>query len=86
MLRELVLAIGIPLLVMLLTVLALEQWPDQLPAWLQRLAAARQALEPDDQAVTDSGMLRGEIPSFAELLARISQLEEQCNPIPRSLA
>jgi hypothetical protein len=38
MLRELVLAIGIPLLVLLLAVLALEQWRDQLPAWLQRLA------------------------------------------------
>jgi hypothetical protein len=36
MLRELVLAIGIPLLVLLLAVLALEQWRDQLPAWLQR--------------------------------------------------
>ena len=33
MLRELVLAIGIPLLVLLLAVLALEQWRDQLPAW-----------------------------------------------------
>ena len=38
MFRELVLAIGIPLLVLLLAVLALEQWSDQLPAWLQRLA------------------------------------------------
>jgi hypothetical protein len=38
MLRELVLAIGIPLLVLLLAVLALEHWRDQLPAWLQRLA------------------------------------------------
>jgi hypothetical protein len=38
MLRELVLAIGIPLVVLLLGVLALEQWRDQLPAWLQRLA------------------------------------------------
>jgi hypothetical protein len=33
MLRELVLAIGIPLLVLLLAVLALEQWRDQLPGW-----------------------------------------------------
>ena len=48
--------------------------------------AARQALESDFQAMTDSGMLRGEIPSFAELLARISQLEEQCNAIARSFA
>jgi hypothetical protein len=38
MLRELVLAIGIPLLLLLLGVLALEQWGDRLPAWLQRLA------------------------------------------------
>lgn len=37
MLRDLVLAIGIPLLVLLLAALALEQWRDQLPAWLQRL-------------------------------------------------
>jgi hypothetical protein len=37
MLRELVLAIGIPLLVLLLAVLALEQWGDRLPVWLQRL-------------------------------------------------
>jgi hypothetical protein len=33
-----VLAIGIPLLVLLLAVLAMEQWGDRLPAWLQRLA------------------------------------------------
>ena len=39
MLRELVLAIGIPLLLLLLllAVLALERWSDQLPRWLQRL-------------------------------------------------
>ena len=48
--------------------------------------AARQALESDFQVMTDSGMLRGEIPSFAELLARISQLEEECNAIARSFA
>jgi len=35
MLRELVLAIGIPLALLLL---AMEQWGDRLPAWLQRLA------------------------------------------------
>jgi hypothetical protein len=28
-------------------------------------------------------MLRGEFPSFPELLARISQLEEHCNAIAR---
>ncbi len=38
MLRELVLAIGIPLLVLLLAVLSLQQWGDRLPPWLQRLA------------------------------------------------
>jgi hypothetical protein len=38
MLRELVLAVGIPLLVLLLAALALEQWGDRLPLWLQRLA------------------------------------------------
>ena len=38
MLRELVLAIGIPLLVLLLAGLALKQWGDRLPTWLQRLA------------------------------------------------
>jgi hypothetical protein len=38
MLRELVLAIGIPLALLLLAVLVLEQWGDRLPAWLQRLA------------------------------------------------
>ena len=38
MFRELVLAIGIPVLLLLLAVLALEQWRDQLPLWLQRLA------------------------------------------------
>lgn len=38
MLRERVLAIGIPLLVLLLAGLALEPWRDRLPTWLQRLA------------------------------------------------
>jgi len=38
MLRELMLAIGIPLLVLLLAALALEQWGDRLPSWLKRLA------------------------------------------------
>jgi hypothetical protein len=38
MFRELVLAIGIPLLLLLLAGLAMEQWRDQLPLWLQRLA------------------------------------------------
>ena len=41
MLRELVLAIGIPLALLLLVVLALEHWGDQLPPWLQRLMKRR---------------------------------------------
>lgn len=44
-------------------------------------AAARQALEADYKAMTDSGMLRGENPSFPELLERIALLEQQCNAI-----
>ena len=36
--RELVLAIGIPLVLLLLAVLAMEQWREQLPPSLQRLA------------------------------------------------
>jgi hypothetical protein len=48
--------------------------------------AARQALESDYTAMADSGMLRGELPSFPGLLARISQMEEHCNAIARSLA
>jgi hypothetical protein len=38
MLQDLVLAIGIPLLLLLLAVLALERWADQLPPWLQHLS------------------------------------------------
>jgi uncharacterized BrkB/YihY/UPF0761 family membrane protein len=34
---ELVLAIVIPLILLLLAVLAMEQWSEQLPHWLQRL-------------------------------------------------
>lgn len=48
-------------------------------------AAARQALESDYRAMTDSGMLRGEIPSFPDLMKRIALLEQQCNAIARSL-
>lgn len=48
--------------------------------------AARQALETDDTATADSGMLRDAFPNFRELPARISQLEEQCNALARSLA
>lgn len=38
MLRELVLAIGLPVALLLLAVLALEHWGDRMPCWLQRLA------------------------------------------------
>ena len=38
MFRELVLAIGIPMVLLLLAVLAMEQSRGQLPPWLQRLA------------------------------------------------
>jgi hypothetical protein len=48
-------------------------------------AAARQALESDYRAMTDSGMLRGEIQSFPDLMKRIALLEQQCNVIARSL-
>jgi hypothetical protein len=48
--------------------------------------AARQVLVSDYTAMADSGMLRCEFPSFPGLLARISQREEHCNAIARSLA
>ena len=38
MLRELILAIGIPAALLLMAVLALERWKDQLPPWLERLS------------------------------------------------
>jgi hypothetical protein len=38
MLRELVLAIGLPVALLLLAVLALQQWGDRMPPWLQRLS------------------------------------------------
>jgi hypothetical protein len=38
MLRELVLAIGVPVALLLLAVLALEQWGDRMPPGLQRLS------------------------------------------------
>ena len=41
MLRELLLAIGIPLAMLLLAVLALERWGGQLPTWLQSLTKRR---------------------------------------------
>ena len=39
--RELLLAIGIPLALLLLAVLALERWGNQLPPWLQRINQPR---------------------------------------------
>ena len=47
-------------------------------------AAARDALEADYRAMTDSGMLRGEVPSFQGLMERIVLLEQQCNAISRT--
>jgi len=41
MLRELVLAIGIPLALLWLAALALQRWGDQLPPWLQRINQRR---------------------------------------------
>ena len=41
MLRELVLAIGIPLALLVLGVLALKRWGGQLPPWLQRISERR---------------------------------------------
>lgn len=38
MARDLLLAIGLPLLVLLGALLALQQWHERLPAWLQRLS------------------------------------------------
>jgi len=41
MLRELLLAIGIPLALLLLAVLALDRWGNQLPSRLQRIMKRR---------------------------------------------
>ncbi len=43
-LRELVLALAIPLGLLLLAVLALEHWGDRLPPWLERVAERRSVL------------------------------------------
>jgi hypothetical protein len=37
MLRDLLLAFGVPMALLLLAVLAMERWGDQLPPWLQRM-------------------------------------------------
>ncbi|WP_255087075.1 MULTISPECIES: hypothetical protein [unclassified Synechococcus] len=38
MLRELVLALGLPVALLVLAVLALEHWGDRMPRWLQHFA------------------------------------------------
>jgi hypothetical protein len=50
------------------------------------VACRKGCLEADYRAMTDSGMLRGEFPSFPELLERIAVLEQQCNAISRTFA
>lgn len=54
-------------------------------SWLA-LAAADQKKALIVKAMADSGMLRGEIPSFAELLERFALLEQQCNAITPSFS
>ncbi|MEB3352666.1 MAG: hypothetical protein VKM34_00285 [Cyanobacteriota bacterium] len=39
--RDLLLALGIPLLCLLLAVLVLDQWGERLPTWVQRLRHRR---------------------------------------------
>lgn len=41
MVRELMLGIGVPAVLMLLAVLALERWGHHLPSWLEWLRARR---------------------------------------------
>lgn len=48
-------------------------------------AAAMTALEWDYKAMAESGMLRGTVLNFQDLLQRITALEELCNAISRSL-
>ena len=45
----------------------------------------RKALEADYEAMTTSGMLRGQVPTFSELMERMVLLEQQCNAIAQSL-
>ena len=54
-------------------------------SWLA-LAAADQKKALIVKAMADSGMLRGEIPSFAELLERFALLERQSNAIAPSFS
>jgi len=46
----------------------------------------RKALEADYAAMTTSGMLRGQVPTFSELMERMVLLEQQCNAIARSVS
>jgi hypothetical protein len=45
----------------------------------------RKALEADYAAMTTSGMLRGDVPTFGELMERMAELEQQCNAIAQPL-
>ena len=45
----------------------------------------RKALEADYAAMTTSGMLRGQVPTFSELMERMVLLQQQCNAIAQSL-
>ena len=46
----------------------------------------RKAQEADYAAMTTPGMLRGEVPTFSELMERMVLLEQQCNAIARSVS
>lgn len=39
------------------------------------------ALEVDYAAMSTSGMLRGPVPTFSELMERMAQLEQQCDDL-----
>ena len=41
----------------------------------------RLELEADYAAMSSSGMLRGEVPTFSALMERMAQLEQQCNEL-----
>jgi len=45
----------------------------------------RKALGADYAAMTTSGMLHGDVPTFGELMERMAVLEQQCNAIAQSL-
>ena len=50
------------------------------------MASVSASLMADYRAMTDSGMLRGEVPGFQWLMERIALLEQQCNAISRTAA